>query len=120
MPTRKKGSPARSPSRARVSEARASYVVSPAEDDLAAHSTTRLSSKNQITLPAAMLRRLEWTAGDEIWVNILGDAVMIEKAIPPEELVDKLRGSMAHVPEWRTKTSIDAWVRSLRDEWDRE
>jgi bifunctional DNA-binding transcriptional regulator/antitoxin component of YhaV-PrlF toxin-antitoxin module len=120
MPTRKKRNPERRTPRARVDESRAAYIASPPEDETAVLSTTRLSSKNQITLPAAMLRRLEWVAGDDIWVNIIGDAVLIEKAIPPDELVDKLRGSMAHVPEWRTKESIDAWVRSLRDEWDRE
>lgn len=89
-----------------------------APKDMYAHG--KLSSKNQLTLPAGMLRVMGWQAGDELEMMVWQDEIILTKAIPADEMADALYGSMAHVPEWQTKEQIDAWVRRERDSWDRE
>ena len=82
---------------------------------------TRLSSKNQITIPVAICRALDMRPGDEILLIPGTDHLWIERAPrTPEEWIAKTQGSMAHVEEWSTKQKVDAWVRNERDSWDRE
>ena len=98
------------------------YAVPPDEQEEAAMSaTTRLSAKNQITLPAAMVRQLGLRAGDEIDLLALEQRVTLERRPrTPEEWVDRLAGALSHVAEWATDEKIDAWVRGERESWDRE
>ena len=104
----------------RVGEARFAYLINE-EDEPELHVTTKLSTKNQITLPVAMVRSLALRAGDEIDLKVEGDMIQIERRPKtPQEWIQRLRGTMAHVPEWQSKDRIDAWTRSERESWERE
>ena len=98
-----------------VREARIEYEV---VDDLPDEGLTRLSSKNQITIPAGMVRLMGWKPGDEIALDVEGDRIEIRQQLRGKELLASLAGSLSHVKEWQTKEDIDRWVRSLRDEWE--
>jgi antitoxin component of MazEF toxin-antitoxin module len=103
----------------RVAEIGAPYLVMGDEDPSVARGVTRLSSKNQITLPVAMVRRLGLTPGDELDLTVVGDAIRVERRPrTAQEWVDRLAGSMSHVPEWQTDEDIDAYVRRERDSWE--
>ena len=107
----------------KVGEARAEYVVdAPPRLRLAMPmATTRLSSKNQITLPVVMIRALDLEPGDEVDLIAIGDMICLERAPKThEEWEAKVVGAMAHVPEWQTEEGIDTWVRNERDSWDRQ
>ncbi|MGH7621249.1 MAG: AbrB/MazE/SpoVT family DNA-binding domain-containing protein [Gemmatimonadaceae bacterium] len=98
---------------------RAPYAVAE-HADAADHAITRLSSKNQITLPVAMVRDLGMKAGDEINLRLLGDTIYVSRRPQtPEEWIAKFSGSI-HVPGWETKEKIDAYVREERDSWTRD
>ena len=103
------------PKQHRVGEARAEYDAS---EDLPTEGLTRLSSKNQITIPAGMVRLMGWKPGDDIRLIARGEHIALRRQRYGQELLDYLAGSMAHVPEWRTKEDVDKWVRDLRDEWE--
>ncbi len=81
---------------------------------------TRLSGKNQITLPVAMVRTLGWHAGDEVDLMIDGEEIWLRRRLQGKQLLDRLEGALSHVPEWQGQANIDAWVRRERDSWDRE
>jgi bifunctional DNA-binding transcriptional regulator/antitoxin component of YhaV-PrlF toxin-antitoxin module len=103
----------------RVAEIGAPYIVLDNEDATIARGTTKLSSKNQLTLPVAMVRRLGLEPGDELDLTVVGEAIRVERRPrTPQEWVDRLAGSMSHVPEWRTDEDIDAYVRRERDAWE--
>jgi bifunctional DNA-binding transcriptional regulator/antitoxin component of YhaV-PrlF toxin-antitoxin module len=103
----------------RVAEIGAAYLVLAGEDVAAARSITRLSSKNQITLPVAMVRQLGLQPGDELDLTVVGEAIRVERRPKtPQEWVDRLAGSMSHVPEWQTDEDIDAYVRRERESWE--
>jgi len=71
---------------------------------------SKLSSKNQTTIPVEVLRESGLAAGDELIVRAAGQGrVEIECA---EDLVERYRRSMAGV--WRSG-ELDA----VRDEWER-
>ena len=81
---------------------------------------SRLSSKNQITLPVAMTRALDWRPGDEVTLMVHGDMVVLHRSPrTPEEWLESVTGTMTQVEEWGSKEKIDAWVRAERDSWDR-
>ena len=108
----------------RVGEARALYEAhatgEAAEGTWIPLMDSRLSTKNQITLPVRMTRALGWRPGDEIGLMVHGDMIMLSR-LPqsPDEWRDHLRGSI-DAPEWGSKEAIDAWVRGERDSWERE
>jgi bifunctional DNA-binding transcriptional regulator/antitoxin component of YhaV-PrlF toxin-antitoxin module len=105
----------------KLNEARALYDAQPAaEPDWIPLMDSRLSSKNQITIPMRMTRALDWQPGDEIGLMVHGDMIMLSR-VPKtsKEWRDHLRGSVDN-PEWGSKEAIDAWVRKERDSWDRE
>jgi len=103
----------------RVAEVGAPYLALPDEDPASARGTTRLSSKNQITLPVALVRRLGLEPGDELDLTVVVDAIRVERRPrSPQEWVERLAGSMSHVPEWQTDEDIDAYVRRERDSWE--
>jgi len=91
------------------------------DDPKAWTATAKLSSKRQITLPAAMVRALGLKPGDELMLIAMDNAIWMERRPQTsKQWHDRLYGSMAHVPEWRTKEDIDAWIRRERDSWDRD
>lgn len=103
-----------------LGEARAEYRVGTEDEADELRGTTRLSGKNQITLPVAMVRALGWRAGDEVDLMIDGEEIWLRRRLQGRPLLDRLEGALSNVPEWRTQESIDAWVRGERDSWDRE
>ncbi len=87
----------------KIGEGRGGHLAAPQDDEeeAAMSATTRLSTKNQITLPAAMVRRLQLRPGDEIDLLALEGRVTLERRPrTPEEWVARLAGAMTHVPEW--------------------
>lgn len=72
--------------------------------------TTRVSRKNQVTLPVAALTAAHVSSGDELRVTAKGDGrILLERSIDP---LDEFIGS---VPGLTNATQLEA----LRDEWDR-
>jgi antitoxin component of MazEF toxin-antitoxin module len=50
--------------------------------------TIRKSGKGQIiTIPAVMLRKLNWRQGDILLSSVRGDALLIQRMRPPEPLM---------------------------------
>src|SRR5437016_4420874 len=78
------------PSVGRSSEARAEYDAS---EDLPTEGLTRLSSKNQITIPAGMVRLMGWKPGDEIRLIARGKHIALRRQLHGQELLDSLAGS---------------------------
>ncbi len=101
-------------------DAAVAWQVDAEEDVDAGRGATRLSGKNQITLPVAMLRTLGWRAGEEVDLMIDGEEIRLRRRLQGKPLLDRLEGALSHVPEWQTKEGISAWVRQERDSWDRE
>jgi AbrB family looped-hinge helix DNA binding protein len=97
-----------------VREARVAYES--AQIDPIIYTGVKLSSKNQITIPVAAVRALELKAGDELDLLCLDGVIYLEKHLTGDAQLDQLAGSMAHVPEWKTKESIHAWIRDGRDD----
>jgi AbrB family looped-hinge helix DNA binding protein len=57
--------------------------------------TTTVSSKGQVTIPAAVLRELRLSPGDTLWVTRVEEGVFMSKM--PESIADCLEGSMRGV-----------------------
>ena len=75
-----------------------------------------ISSKNQITLPAHLLREMGLGAGDRLAVSREGNRLVL-RARPKDWVVyhgGSLRGLYGKNPE-----EIDAYVRELREESER-
>jgi len=72
---------------------------------------TRVSSKNQITLPVAVLAETRVGPGDNLLVEVAGDGriVLVREDDDP---IDKVIGSMPGL-------SAAADLEALRDEWER-
>ncbi len=78
------------------------------------HRTTKVSSKNQVTLPVAALRAANVGPGDVLRVEVLEDGVfrLVRERDPWWELFHKLAGSGLPV------TSREE-LEEMRDEWER-
>ncbi len=103
-----------------LNDVREAYRVEPQDEEEELRGTTRLSGKNQLTLPVAMVRALGWRAGDEVDLMIDGEEIWLRRRLRGRQLLDRLEGALSHVPEWQTDEGIRAWVRGERDSWDRE
>jgi bifunctional DNA-binding transcriptional regulator/antitoxin component of YhaV-PrlF toxin-antitoxin module len=72
---------------------------------------SRISSKNQVTLPVEALRAAGLGAGDEIRVRAAGrGALLIET---PQSLVERFAGTFDR------SVYPDDYLQRLRDEWER-
>ena len=72
--------------------------------------TTRLSRKNQVTLPVAALNAARVSQGDQLRVSAKGNGrILLERFVDP---LDKLAGS---IPGLAAATQLE----KLRDEWGR-
>ena len=76
--------------------------------------TTKISSKNQITLPVAALRAAGVGPGDVLRVEVEADGVfrLVRERDPWWELFDKLVGSNRPIT---TREELE----EMRDEWER-
>ena len=76
--------------------------------------TVTVSSKNQITIPVAILREVGINPGDRIAAAVIdGDIVLVKE---PENWVQYFQGSMAGA-YGGTKESIDRYVLRERQSW---
>ena len=103
----------------KVGEAQLAHVAEPEIRVYPKVASSRLSSKNQLTLPVAFVRHLGLTPGDELNVWLEKDHIVVEKRLYGTQLLDYLQ-SGPRSPELRSKEKIDAWIRRERDSWDRE
>ncbi|MGH3714538.1 MAG: AbrB/MazE/SpoVT family DNA-binding domain-containing protein [Micromonosporaceae bacterium] len=76
--------------------------------------TTKVSSKNQVTLPVAALRAAHVKSGDILRVEVIADGVfrLVRVTDPFWEAFDQLAGSMPGLAE-------AADLEGLRNEWER-
>ena len=74
---------------------------------------TKVSSKNQITLPVAALREAGVSAGDRLRVEVVSDGVfrLVRERDPWWELFERLAGSDRGIT---TREELE----ELRDEWE--
>ncbi len=104
----------------KLGEALAVYQVSPIGGEVPMSGITRLSSKYQITLPAAMVRQLGLRAGDELNLLALSGTITLERRPDtPEGWANRLAGALSDYPEWGSDEAIHAWVRREREGWER-
>lgn len=100
-------------SESKVKEAAVEYIVGGRTDA----SLSTISTKNQITLPAHLLRELGLAAGDRVAVTREGNRLVLRAR--PRDWVEyhgrSLRGLYGRNPE-----EIEAYIKELRDESDRE
>jgi len=80
----------------------------------AAHLT--VSSKRQITIPAAMARELGLKPGDKLIAHLDGGLIVL--APRPKSWLEYVTGGPGGV-YGRTKEEIDAYIREVREGWDR-
>jgi len=92
-----------------VSEAAAVYFAGAAEEAM-----STISSKNQITLPAHLLRELGIGPGDRLAISRDGARLVLRAR--PKDWVRYHAGSLAGL-YGRDASEADAYVRGLRGEW---
>jgi AbrB family looped-hinge helix DNA binding protein len=74
-----------------------------------------ISSKRQITLPAAMVRELGLEPGDKLTARLEGDAITLTPR--PRSWVEYISGSLKGT-YGSTKEEVDQYVREVREGWD--
>jgi antitoxin PrlF len=79
--------------------------------------SSTISSKGQITIPLEIRLRLGLKEGDRVEFIIDNDRTILRPAQAPEDPFEKYRGIL---PAFSSKEEINAWVRSLRDEEDKD
>lgn len=118
MPSGKQESKAKAPltkrkSSRKVREAVVAYLT----EDVSAMSeiaTAKLSSKHQITLPVAMVRRLGLEAGDRLAVKVEEDRIILRPQ--PKNWVEYYRGRLRGV-YGSSVEEIDEYIRKERESW---
>ncbi|HEY4007157.1 MAG TPA: AbrB/MazE/SpoVT family DNA-binding domain-containing protein [Pseudonocardia sp.] len=78
------------------------------------HRTTKVSRKNQVTLPVAALREAGVAPGDVLRVEVVSDGVfrLVRERDPWWELFEQAKGSDLGIT---TREELE----ELRDEWNR-
>jgi AbrB family looped-hinge helix DNA binding protein len=94
----------------KVKEAAVEYIVGRREEP----NLTTISSKNQITLPAQLLRELGLGAGDRLAVRREGNRLVLRPR--PKDWVEYYGASPRGV-YGETTAEMDAYVGELRSEW---
>jgi bifunctional DNA-binding transcriptional regulator/antitoxin component of YhaV-PrlF toxin-antitoxin module len=96
----------------RVSEAAVEYITGRKED-----AVSTISSKNQITLPVHLLRRMGVGPGDRLAVALEGGRLILRAR--PKDWVAHYGGSLPGY--WgKNEEEIDAYIRELRDSTHRD
>ena len=60
--------------------------------------TTRIGKRNQVTIPAEILRKLDLAPGDRVGIAMKDDAIVVEKSLDPFEALEKFREELALGP----------------------
>jgi antitoxin ChpS len=97
----------------KVKEAAVEYIVGRREDP----ALSTISSKNQITLPAQLLREMGLGAGDRVAISREGNRLVLRAR--PKDWVGYYGGSLRGL-YGDSREEQDAYVRELRDESDRD
>jgi len=97
----------------KVKEAAVEYIVGRREDP----ALSTISSKNQITLPAQILREMGLGAGDRLAVTREGNRLILRPR--PKDWVEYYGGSLRGL-YGETREEEDAYIRELRDDTVRE
>jgi AbrB family looped-hinge helix DNA binding protein len=85
---------------------------------MAEFAVTTISSKHQITLPAALVRQLGLQPGDKLSVRLEDHRIALERQPrTPDEWVQRFSGALAARPYWGSKEEIDEYVRKEREGW---
>jgi AbrB family looped-hinge helix DNA binding protein len=100
--------PSKNPKR-KVSEARLEYL-----DEKNKPVLSTISSKNQITLPARLLRELGIGPGDRVSIRKDGERLVLRPR--PKEWADFYAGSVRSYGN--TKEEVDEYIRQERAGWD--
>ena len=103
-----------SPNKPRIAEAAVVHYDAGRRDDTV---MSTISSKNQITLPAHLLRELGIGAGDRLSVILEGDRLILRPR--PKDWVKYYGGSLKGL-YGNDAAEIDAYIAQLRDESERE
>jgi bifunctional DNA-binding transcriptional regulator/antitoxin component of YhaV-PrlF toxin-antitoxin module len=97
---------------ARVAEAAVEYITNRREEAM-----STISTKNQITLPVHLLRQMGVGPGDRLAVALEGSRLVLRAR--PKDWVAHHAGSLPNY--WgETEEEIDAYIRELRDNPDRD
>lgn len=72
---------------------------------------SRLSAKNQVTIPIAMRREAGLRAGDEIQIHVVGPGRLELERV--DDFVARWAGCLP------SGTYPDGYVQAMRDEWER-
>jgi antitoxin ChpS len=121
MPSDKRKSKAKRPLTKRapegkVREAALAYLAE-GSGAMAETAVTKLSSKHQITLPVAMVRRLGLEPGRRLILRLQGDRILLRPE--PEDWVEYFHGRLKGV-YGATKEEMDEYVRKERASWRNE
>jgi antitoxin ChpS len=74
-----------------------------------------ISSKRQITLPSALVRKLGLEAGDKLVARLEGNRITLDPR--PRSWVEYVSGSLKGT-YGSTKEEVDAYIREVRQGWD--
>ena len=97
--------------RGKVADAALQYMA-PREEPM-----STISSKNQITLPAHVLRQVGLGPGDRLAIAVEGSRLVLRAR--PKDWVQYHAGSLPNY-YGQSREEIDAYVRELRDDEERE
>jgi AbrB family looped-hinge helix DNA binding protein len=97
----------------KVSEAAVEYIV----DRRTEPAMSTISSKNQITLPAHLLREMGLNAGDRLAITREGSRLVLRAR--PRDWVKYHAGSLAGV-YGRSQAEADTYVEALRQDRERD
>ena len=98
--------------RSKVKEAEVAYIAT--SNEAGTMPKTTISSKNQITLPARLLREMGLKAGDQVAVGIEEGSLVLHPR--PQDWVSYTAGALKGV-YGKTKADVDAYLEELRGEW---
>lgn len=76
---------------------------------------TRLSRKNQVTIPVAVLAQVGVNPGDELRVDVDGGRIVLEPAL---SLAERRREALQRLAGKFTGMYPPGYLDELRDEWD--
>lgn len=79
--------------------------------------SSTISSKGQITVPLEIRLRLGLKEGDRVEFVVDGERTVIRPVQAQENLFEKYIGAL---PAFSSKSEVNAWVRSLREEEDED
>jgi antitoxin ChpS len=102
--------------RGKVREVALAYLTEGASP-MSEVATAKLSSKHQITLPVAMVRRLGLEPGDRLAVGVEGDRIVLRPQ--PRDWVEYYHGRLKGV-YGSTIAEMDEYVRKERASWRHE